>query len=337
MSQIPVLDISQLEQGPEARARFLEDLRNATHNIGFFVLTGHGIPDTLQADLLRVSREFFALPENEKLEIENVNSPHFFGYTRVGGERTQGKVDWREQIDLGPDRPALELGPDDPEYLKLDGPNQWPASLPEFRDVLTDWRETVNALAVRLLHAWLESLDLDPTALDETFGERPQTFIKVIRYPGQAEGDQQGVGGHKDSGMITLLWIEPGKGGLQVEVDGEWADIPYAPGGLVINIGELLERATGGYLRATIHRVISPKAGDDRISVPLFYNPQLDRTVPTLELPPALAAEARGIEAYGEDNPILESYGENAFKARLRSHPNVTERHYPHRVAAPVQ
>lgn len=330
MSQIPVLDLAQLERDAASRTAFLDALRAATHDIGFFVLTGHGIPDRLQADLLRVSREFFALPEEDKLAIENVNSPHFYGYTRVGGERTQGRVDWREQIDLGPDRPARQLGPDDPEYLRLDGPNQWPAALPAFKDVLTEWRETVSAVAVRLLGAWLESLGLEPTALDDVFGDRPQSFIKVIRYPGKAEGERQGVGGHKDSGMVTLLWIEPGKGGLQVELDGEWVDIPYAPGGLVINIGELLERATGGYLTATIHRVVSPPAGEDRISVPLFYNPQLDRTVPTLQLPPALAAEARGVQAYGDDNPILASYGENAFKSRLRSHPNVTERHYPH-------
>lgn len=329
-SPIPILDLSTLDAGPQAAERFRADLRRATHEIGFFVLTGHGIPDALQADLHRVARAFFDLPEEDKLAIENVNSPHFYGYTRVGGERTQGRIDWREQIDLGPDRPALELSEDSPAYLRLEGPNQWPVALPEFREVLTAWRSTLIGVAERLLHAWCESLGQAPDALDAAFGERPSTLIKVVRYPGrdESDADRQGVGGHKDSGMITLLWIEPGKGGLQVELDGDWIDIPSIPGGLVVNIGELLEWATGGYLTATIHRVISPPAGEDRISVPFFYNPQLDQVVPQLTLPPELAVEARGVRAYGEDNPIHSTYGENALKSRLRSHPNVAERHH---------
>ncbi len=60
--------------------------------------------------------------------------------------------------------------------------------------------------------------------------------------------------------MLTLLYVEPGKGGLQVEHDGDWIDAPPIDGALVVNIGELLEVATGGYLKATVHRVVSPEA-----------------------------------------------------------------------------
>jgi isopenicillin N synthase-like dioxygenase len=57
--------------------------------------------------MLQVSRRFFELPLEDKLAIEMVNSPHFRGCTRVGWERTRGQADWREQIDIGAERPTL--------------------------------------------------------------------------------------------------------------------------------------------------------------------------------------------------------------------------------------
>jgi len=154
---IPVLDLSLLDQGPAAADRFRDELRRATHEVGFFTLVGHGIPDELQARLLSTSRAFFALPDEQKLEIENLKSPYFRGYARVGGELTQGKVDWREQIDIGPGREARELGPDDPAYLRLEGPNQWPSALPELRTVIEEWRSRLEVIGRRLLVAWSEA------------------------------------------------------------------------------------------------------------------------------------------------------------------------------------
>src|SRR3546814_17949355 len=104
---------------------------------------------------------------------------------------------------------------------------------------------------------------------------------------------QQGVGAHKDSGVLTLLWVEPGKGWLQVQRDGEWVDAPPVPGAFVVNIGELLEYATQGYLTATNHRVISPRYPAERLSVPFFFNPALDAPLPIIQLPADPAAEAR--------------------------------------------
>src|ERR671910_2326382 len=122
---LPILDLSQLDAGDEAAERFREELRAATHDVGFFYLTGTGVSPELEARLHRAARDFFALPEADKLAIENVKSPHFRGYTRVGGERTQGEVDWREQIDIGPERDAVDdAGAAD--FFRLVGPNLWP-------------------------------------------------------------------------------------------------------------------------------------------------------------------------------------------------------------------
>ncbi len=329
---LPVLDLSTLDDGPAAAARFREDLRRATHEVGFFYLTGTGIPASLETRLLDVARRFFALPEADKLAIENLNSPQFRGYTRIGGERTQGAVDWREQIDIGPERAAVS-DPDAPPFARLIGPNLWPTALPELREVVTAWQEHLSGVARKLLRAWALALGAEESYFDRHFGE-PSTLTKIVRYPGVDDPEpQQGVGAHKDSGVLTLLWVEPGAGGLQVRRHGEWVDAPPVPGAFVVNIGELLEYATQGYLMATDHRVISPRAPHERISVPFFFNPALDARLPLIELPAELTADARGVTA-DPDNPIHALYGENALKSRLRAHPDVAAIHHADLLAA---
>ncbi len=329
---LPILDLSLLDGDADDAARFRAALRAATHDVGFFYLTGTGVAPELEARLRRTARAFFDLPEAEKLSIENVNSPQFRGYTRIGGERTQGKVDWREQIDIGPERAAVD-DPDAPEYARLIGPNLWPAALPELREVTAQWQEHLAGVARKLLRAWALALGAPETYFDEHFGE-PSTLLKIVRYPGtDAPEPAQGVGAHKDSGVLTLLWVEPGKGGLEVQRDGVWVDAPPVPGAFVVNIGEMLEYATGGYLVATNHRVISPRHPDDRISVPYFFNPALDATLPLIELPAELAAQARGV-TQDPANPIHARYGENALKSRLRAHPDVAARWHADLLAA---
>lgn len=329
---LPILDLSLLDQGPDAAARFRDDLRAATHDVGFFYLTGPGVSAELESRLLQAAKDFFALPDADKLAIENVTSPHFRGYTRVGGELTQGRVDWREQIDIGPEREPL-ADPDGPGYNRLVGPNLWPAAQPELREVVAEWHDHLTGIARKLLRAWALSLGAEEQYFDRHFGD-PQTLIKIVRYPGKDDPTpQQGVGAHKDSGVLTLLWVEPGKGGLQVERDGEWVDAPPVSGAFVVNIGELLEYATQGYLTATNHRVISPRFPDERISVPFFFNPALDARLPIIDLPEELASEVRGVTD-DPTNPIHATYGENALKSRLRAHPDVAERWHPDLLAA---
>ena len=325
-ASLPVLDLSRLDAGPEEAEAFRTELREVTHDYGFFYLTGHGVPADLIERVMTTSRAFFNLPEADKMAIENLKSPHFRGYTRVGGELTQGVVDWREQIDIGPERTALDLTADDADYLRLEGPNQWPTALPELEEVITEWREELNSVALRLMQAWALSLGADQHVFDEAFALKPSTLIKIVRYPGKSDPTpKQGVGAHKDSGVLTLLFVEPGKGGLQVEKDGEWIDAPPLDGAFVVNIGELLEVATDGYLKATVHRVISPLIGTDRISIPFFYSPALDATIPVLTLPEELHAPGITVDP---ENPIFATYGENSLKSRMRAHPDVAAIHH---------
>ena len=99
-------------------------------SVGFFYLVGHGIEDGLIQDVLKVSRRFFALPEKDKLAIEMVNSPHFRGYNRAGFEHTRGKPDWREQVDIGPERPALPFDREAPPWDRLAGSEPMAGGVP---------------------------------------------------------------------------------------------------------------------------------------------------------------------------------------------------------------
>ncbi len=185
----------------------------------------------------------------------------------------------------------------------------------------------MTAVAIRLLRAFAVALEQPEDVFEPIYGKAPNTLIKIIRYPGREarEGDQ-GVGAHKDSGFLTLL-LQDREKGLQVETKDGWVDAAPIPGTFIINIGEVLEMASDGYLRATVHRVVSPPAGTDRLSVAYFLGARLDATIPLLDLPPHLRAEAKG-PASDPDNPLFRDVGKNYLKGRLRSHPDVAKRHY---------
>jgi isopenicillin N synthase-like dioxygenase len=268
--QIPQLDLRRFDAGEAERTAFLAELRAAAHDVGFFYLTGHGVGSHsgvepgLLCDLMQSARRFFALSDADKQAIEMVNSPHFRGYNRVASERTRGLPDWREQIDIGAERPALPRDAGLPHWSRLRGPNQWPAALPELRPVVERWQAAAMQVLTRLLRAFALSLGQPPDALEPLYADDPHYLIKLIRYPGrdaaagqntdanpiagpdhgarthrgtparqsvgavQDLGTLQGVGAHKDAGLITLL-LQDDQGGLQVETPDGWTTYRPAP------------------------------------------------------------------------------------------------------------
>ncbi len=326
---IPVIDLRDSEHGPKARAGFLNRLRAAVHDIGFFQLTGHGV--TGAAELLDLTRRLFSLPESEHAALDVLNSPHFRGYSAMGRERTRGVPDQRRQLDIGPERPARSPGPGEPAYQWLVGPNQWPAALPELRPAVLAWMDRLTSLSHRMLRLILESLETPEGFLDDVVTPEPQIHFKLLHYPGPdattgsvPKGD--GAGTHKDYGLLTLL-VQDDKGGLQVAVeDGHYVDVPVLPDAFVVNLGELLEVATRGYLKATVHRVVRPAPGVDRYSMPFFYSPRLEASVRPL---PSRYVSAAGGVTVDPDNPLFACYGDNVMKGLTRGFPELIARHHP--------
>jgi isopenicillin N synthase-like dioxygenase len=194
---LPVLDLARLDGGEAGATAFREALLAATHEVGFFYLTGHGIPDDVTGRLFAEAERFFALPLEDKQRVEMLQSPHFRGYTRAGGELTAGAADWREQIDLGAER-AVDEGPG-PAYLRLEGPNLWPDAQPSLRDAVTDWEQRCTAVARRLL-AVLGAGARQPGRRLRQRLRRPAFHAdQADPLPGREERGQ-GVGAHKDPG-----------------------------------------------------------------------------------------------------------------------------------------
>jgi isopenicillin N synthase-like dioxygenase len=328
-SSIPTLDIGSFRQHETAprSLEFVADLRSICHEHGFFHLTGHGIDPTTTRRLHTLARDFFALPDRDRLQIANIHSPQFRGYTPVEHEYTQNRPDRREQLDIGRELPPPDLGPRDPAWLRLRGPNLWPAALPDLRPVTEAWMTAMESLGRLLCHALALALGQPADRFDEMVTPHPEVLVKIIRYPGSGDAQRQGVGAHRDTGLVTFV-AQDEHGGLQVQLGDEWIDVAPQADAFVVNLGEMMQLVTSGYFAATVHRVISPLLPADRVSLAYFFNPKLESTLSPLTLPPELAAAAPGGASREADNPILASYGDNSLKVRLRAHPDVARRHH---------
>ncbi|WP_026819382.1 isopenicillin N synthase family dioxygenase [Arthrobacter castelli] len=330
---IPVLDMStaRLADG-NFNPEFIDQLRDAAHRVGFFQITGYGAAEGQVSGLLDSMKRFFDLPLEERLELDNRNSPHFRGYTRMGTEVTQGRTDAREQLDYSPESAPVTDYPQDQQYWLLRGPNQWPDEVqPDLRENAMAWAELMSYVGQELLSAIGVGLGLPEDYFDEPFADTPHWMGKLVHYVGGVVEDagDQGVGVHADYGFVTLL-LQDMIGGLEVRPpeSDEWLPVEPIEGALVVNLGEMLEVATDGYITATVHRVTAPPPGVDRYSVPFFWAPRLDAVIDPVPLPDQLQSASRG-RTDDPSNPMLSSFGANMLKGRARAHPDVTEKFHP--------
>lgn len=326
---LPVIDLAYLDKPGPARDAMIAHLRDILHRHGFFYLSGHGVDPELIARTIRAAKEFFWLPLERKQEINIVNSPHFRGYTGAGGEITGGQQDWREQVDFDceEDRQASDAGT--AAWRRCMGPNQWPAGLPGFRETILAYQAEVTRVGINVLRAIALALGQDEDFFEAMYSPRPRQHLKIIRYPGrELTSSDQGVGAHKDGGLVTIL-LQREREGLRVRNhDGAWVDVPPLAGTFIVNTGELLELATDGFVCADIHAATTPPPGTMRSSIAFFLGANLESEVPTMNLPAELKRAQRGVSA-DPANPMLRSVGENHLKARIRSHPDVAKAHYP--------
>jgi len=107
-----------------------------------------------------------------------------------------------------------------------------------------------------------------------------QTMLRVLHYPPIPKGQPVfRAAPHEDINLLTLLPAADGPG-LELQLpEGEWVSVPQQPGQLIVNIGDMLQEATGGYLPSTTHRVATPDASHpsaSRMSLPLFLHPRPD-------------------------------------------------------------
>lgn len=282
---LPLVDISGLSSpDPLVRTAVGHQLRAAGERHGFFYLCNHDIPTTLIERVFADSERLFALPEGERMALDKALSGCNRGYEPLRAQTLEAGAppDLKEGFYIGVDLPA-----DDPRVVagKFNhGPNQWPTSLPGFRDTMDAYFAAAYTLAGRVMRGLALSLEL-PEDHFAPFVDDASATLRLLHYPPQPPNPspgEKGCGAHTDFGAITLL-LQDQSGGLQVlDADsGEWIDAPPIPGTFVVNIGDLIARWTNGRYHSNLHRVIN-LSGRERYSVPFFFTGNPDVVVECL-------------------------------------------------------
>ncbi|MGE0637807.1 MAG: isopenicillin N synthase family dioxygenase [Bacteroidia bacterium] len=282
--EIPVIDISPLrekETDTIAAAIIAQQINTACREHGFFYISGHGVSEELQEKIESLSHEFFKLPEEEKLKISmQLGGKAWRGFFSVGGELTSGKPDIKEGIYFG-----TELDQNNPQVLAgtpMHGQNLFPEKPEELRETVLQYIDEVTQIGHVVMKAVALSLSLDSDYFYSRYTKDPLILFRIFHYPGQVgitNPDQLnwGVGEHTDYGLLTIL-KQDAVGGLQVKSRGQWIEAPPLENTFICNIGDMLDRMTGGLYRSTPHRVLN-KSGKSRLSFPLFFDPGFD-TIP---------------------------------------------------------
>ncbi|HEX6119267.1 MAG TPA: 2OG-Fe(II) oxygenase family protein [Dongiaceae bacterium] len=301
---IPRIDIATLYSGASpARARVDAAIVAAASGSGFMTICGLPPSVPIGATARRALLRLFDLPPaaTRRLWRQKFDPTHRNIY-RGWFPLQNGAETYKEGFDLGPDiaHGAARIQEGDP--LREATPLPPEQTLPGWRDAAARYFIAMESVAQELLHAIARGLGLTETAFDSAFAGGIST-LRLIRYPVRPPDSMRGIpedslwvahpGGrrymlgrtHVDSGLMTLL-AQDGVPGLQARAaDGSWIDVPPEEGTLAVNFGKLLERWTGGRIKATEHRVLGH--GAERYSIPFFYDARADALIGPLPLPGA--------------------------------------------------
>lgn len=261
------LDLVETDLG-QAADRFGDSFRRT----GFAVVEGHGIDDGVIASARQAARDFFALPDHVKRRYHQPGGAGQRGYTPFGIETAKGHThhDLKEFWHVGRDLPEGH------RFASRMPPNIWPDdALPGFRPAMQALFSALETTGGRVLRAIAVNLGRAPDFFADPVQDG-NSILRLLHYP-PVSPDAPGVraGAHEDINVITLL-LGAEEAGLELlSRDGEWLSVPAPPGSLVINVGDMLQRQTGGILPSTTHRVVNPapeRRHLSRYSMPFFLH-----------------------------------------------------------------
>ncbi|WP_374374263.1 isopenicillin N synthase family dioxygenase [Dongia sp.] len=294
---IPLIDISALS-GPAGKDRDAVDaaILEAASGVGFMLVKSDQLRLPLDA-LLRI----FTLPAKVTRQLWRQKfKPDQANVYRGWFPLQNGHATYKEGFDAGPDiaygpervvpgDPLGEATPLPPDHL-----------LPGWRAEMASYYKEMEQTGETLLKAIARGLGQPEDVFVPAFTGGIST-LRLLHYPmrppesyvgvnageirTEHEGTKVGLVGkaHADSGFVTLL-AQHGIPGLQaLDPTGKWVDVPPIEGTLTVNFGKLLERWTGGRIKATQHRVIASESGQARHSVPFFYEPRIDAEIAPLQ------------------------------------------------------
>ncbi|MBF9041838.1 isopenicillin N synthase family oxygenase [Rhodobacterales bacterium HKCCE4037] len=261
--------------------------RHGAEEAGFLTLHNTALSAADVEAAIAAYRAFFKGPRAVK-EAVNMNvTGSNRGWGGPGSEQVdpEANPDYKEVFDCGVELPAGDPFAD----LSVYAPNLWPAEPEGFQEVIEGYFTQARAISLQLLAGISVAIGRDETFFADKF-DRPMALLRGNYYPERPAwaGEKDfGIAAHTDYGCLTLLATD-GQPGLEVQLrDGTWVPVQADPGTFIINFGEMLEMWTAGQVRATPHRV---KGGaEERISIPLFFNPVYDTDVSAEGQPPITA------------------------------------------------
>ncbi len=285
MLTVPPLSLSAQSRNPTA---FAADLGASFRHFGFAIVADHGIDPALIERAWHSTRDFFALPTDEKLHYRGVKGGAR-GYIPFGVEIAKGATanDLKEFWHIGRELPPGH------RYTASMPPNVWPDHPPEFRATFTALYAEFDRVGAALLSAIAVHLGLAPDWFVGPVADG-NSVLRLLHYP-PVSADAPGIraGAHEDINLITLL-LGAEEAGLQLlSREGEWLSLDPPPGALVVNVGDMLQRLTNHVLPSTTHRVVNPppeRRGVSRYSMPFFLH--LASDFPIATLPGCVSAEA---------------------------------------------
>jgi isopenicillin N synthase-like dioxygenase len=298
-TRIPVIDIAPALGGSRAdRLAVAREIDRTCVDIGFFTITGHGVPADVIDSLRRLSHEFFALPLAEKQRAIHPVPATPRGYIAMGVEA----LSYASEVDTPPDLKEFyhfgrERWPDQPYFTSAEGqryfiPNLWPER-PTGLGVAADrYYGAMERLDLELMRLAALALGVDEHFFDDKL-DKHITAMRLNFYPEQTAAPQQDqlrAGAHTDYGLLTILNGETAPGGLQVQTrDGAWIDVETARDSFVVNIGDLMMRWSNDRWVSNPHRVVNPPAEvaarARRLSIAFFLHPNYDATIECIAPP----------------------------------------------------
>ena len=279
-STIPVVDLGPCLAGVAGAAEeAARQIRHALTEIGFYYITGHGVPRAqIRAMFDQVAR-FHAQPLAKKMEI--ALDRHVIGYLPMKGDtlrtstvQTVTRPNLNEALFIARDLPADH--PDVRADRRFRGAVRWPADLPGFRETVVAYADTMERLVRRMVPLYARALDLPATYFDAPFTDC-QYKLRLTHYPPQpaGEADDFGIAPHTDTSFLTLL-APNDVPGLSIRTqDGTWIDAPAIEDAFVVNGGQFLQRWTNDHFLATPHRAIN-RSGAERYAVVFFCDANID-------------------------------------------------------------
>jgi isopenicillin N synthase-like dioxygenase len=292
---IPVFDLEQFRRAsPGERVEQAGAVDAACCEFGFLIVVGHGVPEQVAVDAWAAGQAFFRLPIEQRMCVAMPDPTYPYGYAPFAGERLANSLgnetlpDLKETFSIGPvdppPRPLAQM--DDVDERAVYAQNQWPTAMPEMRDAWEAYYRANALLAASLMEVFALALGL-PEHFFARFIDRHGSAMRMVRYPSLSAPPAPGqlrAGAHSDYGTLTILRVD-GEPGLEIQGrDGAWTAVQAPGDGLVVNLGDLMERWTNDRWRSTMHRVVARSGGPtpERWSIPFFHNANWDAIVECL-------------------------------------------------------